>query len=38
VVKADTIGNFPNIEHMARDAWEKITEEKRKGQGMGNGV
>jgi uncharacterized protein (DUF2225 family) len=37
-VKADTIGNFPNIEHMARDAWEKITEEKRKGQGMGNGV
>ena len=31
-VKADLIGNFPNIEHMARDAWEKITEEKRKGQ------
>jgi uncharacterized protein (DUF2225 family) len=32
VVKHDTIGNFPNIEHLAREAWEKITEEKRKPQ------
>jgi len=31
-VKADGIDNFPNIEHLARDAWEKITEEKRKSQ------
>ncbi len=29
-VKYDQISNFPNIEHLARDAWEKITEEKRK--------
>ena len=29
-VKSDQISNFPNIEHLARDAWEKITEEKRK--------
>ncbi len=32
VVKYDTIENFPNIEHLAREAWEKITEEKRKSQ------
>lgn len=31
-VKHDNIENFPNIEHMAREGWEKITEEKRKGQ------
>jgi uncharacterized protein (DUF2225 family) len=30
VVKYDQISNFPNIEHLARDAWEKITEEKHK--------
>ena len=30
VVKADGIENFPNIEHLARDAWEKITEAKHK--------
>jgi len=29
-VRHDHIGNFPNIEHLIRDAWEKITEEKRK--------
>ena len=29
-VQFDQISNFPNIEHLARDAWEKITEEKRK--------
>jgi uncharacterized protein (DUF2225 family) len=32
VVKHDQISNFPNIENLARDAWEKITEEKRKNQ------
>lgn len=30
VVKNEQISNFPNIEHLSRDAWEKITEEKRK--------
>ncbi|HDQ26384.1 MAG TPA: DUF2225 domain-containing protein [bacterium] len=34
VVKHDLIGNYPNIENLSRDAWEKITEEKRKNQGM----
>lgn len=33
VVKNEQISNFPNIEHMARDAWEKITEEKRNKEG-----
>jgi len=32
IVKHDLIENFPNIEHLTRDAWEKITEEKRKQQ------
>lgn len=32
VVKHSTIENFPNIEHLAREAWEKITEEKKKAQ------
>jgi len=31
-VKHAQIGMFANIEHLTRDAWEKITEEKRKGQ------
>lgn len=30
VIKNPQISNFPNIENMSRDAWEKITEEKRK--------
>lgn len=29
-VQHEQIGNFPNIENLSRDAWEKITEEKRK--------
>ena len=29
VIKHEQIGNFPNIENLTRDAWEKITEEKR---------
>jgi uncharacterized protein len=29
-VKGDLIKNFPQIEQMARDAWEKINEEKKK--------
>jgi len=30
VIRHDTIENFPNIENLAREAWEKITEEKKK--------
>ncbi len=30
VVKHDQIHNFPSIENLARDAWEKVTEEKRR--------
>lgn len=29
-IQHDLIGNFPHVENLARDAWEGITEEKRK--------
>jgi uncharacterized protein (DUF2225 family) len=32
-VKNKEIEGFPNIEHLTRDAWEKINEEKRKNNG-----
>ncbi len=32
VIKHDTIENFPNIENLAREAWEKVTEERKKAQ------